>query len=371
MERFVDAVVGIIKGATDPLIARIAALEGKAALVPRDGRDGAIGPPGERGEQGPPGAKGLDGARGEKGDPGERGEPGPVGPKGEKGDPGKDADPALIASLQAEIASLRAALDAQKAAPDVDALQALIDAAVTKAVSQIPAPKDGKDGVSIDPSIVDVMVAAQVERAVKALPAPKDGRDGKDGASVTLEDLAPVIAAQIETLKAQIPMPKDGVGIASALVDRNGHLVLTFTDGTTKDVGHVVGKDGAEGLPGLGFDDLRVEQSADLRTFVVKMLRGDRVKECGRFSVPVMLYRDVFDPARTYEIGDVVTKSGAMWHCNTQTSDVPGTSSAWTLSVQRGREGKAGPRGEKGMDGQDGRPGRDLTQMDPNTGRKW
>jgi hypothetical protein len=60
-ERLAVAVVLKMRQAMAPLVARITALEGKAALVPRDGRDGApgpvgpVGPSGERGEKGDPG----------------------------------------------------------------------------------------------------------------------------------------------------------------------------------------------------------------------------------------------------------------------------------------------------------------------------
>jgi hypothetical protein len=35
---------------------------------------------------------------------------------------------------------------------------------------------------------------------------------------------------------------KDGVGLANALIDRNGELVVTLTDGTTKNLGSVVSR---------------------------------------------------------------------------------------------------------------------------------
>jgi hypothetical protein len=40
----------------------------------------------------------------------------------------------------------------------------------------------------------------------------------------------------------------DGRGITGALVTTDGHLVLSFTDNTTQDVGVVVGKDGKDGV---------------------------------------------------------------------------------------------------------------------------
>lgn len=58
-------------------------------------------------------------------------------------------------------------------------------------------------------------------------------------------------------------------------------------------------------------------------------------------------YRDVWDGAKTYAQGDLVTDDGSMWLCkDLTTSDRPGTSAAWKLIVKRGQHGRdtKGPR---------------------------
>ncbi len=132
----------------------------------------------------------------------------------------------------------------------------------------------------------------------------------------------------------------------------------------------VDGQHGRDGVDGLGIDDLDIIQGDDLRTFTLRFSNGIKVKERS-FTLPVQIYRGVFEPGRPYSQGDVVTKGGAQWHANRDTTDVPGDGvTAWTLCVKPGREGKAGPKGEKGAPGINGRDGRDLTQMD-DSGRKW
>lgn len=44
-------------------------------------------------------------------------------------------------------------------------------------------------------------------------------------------------------------------GVKDARINDAGHLILAFTDGTTKDLGKVTGKDGAEGKPGTDGKD--------------------------------------------------------------------------------------------------------------------
>jgi len=43
---------------------------------------------------------------------------------------------------------------------------------------------------------------------------------------------------------------KDGIGLAGAMIDRDGVLIITLSDGTARELGVVVGKDGADGKDG-------------------------------------------------------------------------------------------------------------------------
>lgn len=239
--------------------------------------------------------------RGPQGERGERGEPGEAGPQGEPGPAGRDGKDA-----------------------DPDAIAAHIDSAVAKAVSALPPPKDGQ--------------------------------------SVTLDDVRPMIEEAVQRAVSALPRPKDGVGLAGAMIDRSGSLVLTLSDGTLRDLGVVVGKDGEPGQPGadgkdgrdgadgkdgrdgidgLGFDDLEMEQVGE-RGAVVRFSRGEVRKEFS-FSFPALIYRGLFRDGTAYEAGDTVTWSGHLWHCNAATTDRPDANhDAWTMAVKRGRDGKDG-----------------------------
>lgn len=161
------------------------------------------------------------------------------------------------------------------------------------------------------------------------------GQDGKDGASGE---------------KGQDG--KDGVGLAGALIDRDGALVVTLTDGTTRNLGPVVGKDGndgtagvdgqdgKDGADGLGFDDLEVVQTG-ARGFSFKFSRGDRVKSFD-FSLPVVLDCGVFKEGQSYEAGDGATWGGSYWIAQKATDEKPGVGDGWRLAVKKGRDGKDG-----------------------------
>lgn len=211
----------------------------------------------------------------------------------------------------------------------------------------------GKDGTSVTLDDVAPLVAEAVERAVAAIPAPKDGEPGKDGATVSADDLEPVINEAVAKAIDALPRAKDGtdgkdgVGVAGAIINREGGLVLTLTNGETKDLGQVVGRDGQDGkagekgADGFSLKDFDIERP-DERTLRFKFTRGETT-ETYDIGLEHPIYRGVFKEAETYERGDTVTWAGSLWHCDAQTKDKPGEGAgAWTLAAKRGRDGKDG-----------------------------
>lgn len=179
-----------------------------------------------------------------------------------------------------------------------------------------------------------------------------DGKDGRDGA-----DGEPGAKGQDGTAgKDGAPGAdgKDGVGLAGALIDRGGSLILTLTDGTTRDLGPVVGKNGTNGEPGrdgadgqngrdgvdgFGFDDLTFDHDGE-RGFVLRFVKGERTKEFA-FQVPMVIDRGVYRAGETYQKGDAVSWGGSLWIAQKETAAKPDGGEDWRLSVKRGRDGKA------------------------------
>lgn len=236
---------------------------------------------------------------------------------------GKDADPTAIAdAVAAAVADLPAPKDGTSVT--LADVEPVIEEAVTRAVAALPAPVDGKDADPAD-------IQAAVDAAVAALPAPKDGR------SVTVADVEPVIDKAVARAVAALPAAKDGIGLAGALIDRDGALKMTLSDGRMVDLGRVEGKDGA---PGLGFDDMEVAFDGE-RSFSLEFARGDQVKTF-TFALPMMIDRGVYRAGQAYQKGDCVTYGGSLWIAQADTDTKPdGADSGWRLSVKRGRDGKS------------------------------
>lgn len=234
-------------------------------------------------------------------------------------------------------------------------------------VGRIKDGQDGKDGKDAEPENVAELVKSEIEPRLEALEShirslevaqPPNGGDREFPDEEKIKEL---VAAEV----AQIPRPKDGaagkdgrdgVGLAGAMIDREGQLVATLTDGSNVMLGPVVGKDGERGADGFGLDDLTFEHDGE-RGLIVRFVRGDLVKRLA-ITLPGFVDRGVWR-AGEYAKGDVVTWGGSLFIAQKTTTEKPEDGKDWRLAVKRGRDGKSGKDGERGAPGEKGDPGRD------------
>lgn len=162
--------------------------------------------------------------------------------------------------------------------------------------------KDGRDGIDGNDGI-------NGEKGI-------DGKDGRDG--------------------------EDGVGLAGAVIDRDGELVVTTTNGAAIKLGCIVGRDGADGV---GFDDMSAESDGEGRV-TLKFIRGQQVKEFPlTFEIPV--YRGYWREGRKCEAGHMLTHEGSVWIAKRANCSKPCLENKedWQLAVRKGRDGKDGANG--------------------------
>lgn len=238
----------------------------------------------------------------------------------------------------------------------VEDLEHNVEELVKAAVGEIPAPKDGKDA---DPDEVKRLV----NEAVKAIPTPKDGT------SVTVDDVAPLISSEVEKRVSQLPLPKDGkdgLDVKEMFRAEGGKLVAVMSDGTTRDLGVFVGKDGQDadmaaieksiaekvdaiprpkdGKDGFSLKHFDAELMEDGRTVLLKFQDDSDQSYSVELGIPAMIYRGVFKEGQSYEKGDTVTWGGSLWHCDQSetTSKPDGAEKHWTLAAKKGRDGRDG-----------------------------
>lgn len=142
------------------------------------------------------------------------------------------------------------------------------------------------------------------------------------------------------------PAGRDGDGVADGFIDAKGELVLTFSNGKTKSIGRVVGRDGADGKD-AGIETIRaiVSEMAGEKPFdpeIIKSLMPQPVKGI-----------DGERGERGESAYQVAVRNGFQ-----------GSEKEWLESL-RGQDGVDGAKGADGADGRDGLNGKDGEKGDP------
>ena len=180
-------------------------------------------------------------------------------------------------------------------------------------------------------TVVDLLVAESIE----ALPKPQDGKDGEQG---------PQGERGADGTKGE--PGADGVGLAGALIDREGSLVVTLTNGEAKSLGAIVGRDGANGKDGADFSEVEFDYDGE-RGLIIRGKGGEIVKR-----LPIPIDRGYWSEGKAFEHGDVTTHDGTVFIALRDTKAKPCKENAedWRIMCRKGRDGK------------DGRNGVDLTK---------
>ena len=228
---------------------------------------------------------------------------------------------------------------------DMDAVRVLIDEKVADAVAAgfaaLPVPKDGEPGAKGDPGVVDMeavrelvdgltqqAVSEQLAEAIAALPAPAKGEKGDPGDKGDKGDPG-----------------KDGTGLADALIDRDGNLVLTMADGMVKQLGKVIGRDGKDGDPGkdgktFTLDDFDIVAMDDPRDYKFCFTTGETMHSF-ELEMPGFVDKGVWRDTDAYRKGDGVTWAGSFWIAQRDNPAKPDTADGgWRLAAKKGRDGK-------------------------------
>lgn len=127
--------------------------------------------------------------------------------------------------------------------------------------------------------------------------------------------------------------------VAGAHIDRDGSLILTYTNGTEKNLGTVTtkGEPGTDGKDGFDLANFDIQLGNDGRTLEL-LFEDETRKASASFTLPTMIYRGVWSDA-VYQKGDTVTYQGSLFVALEDTSQKPGTSD-WQLAAKRGRDGR-------------------------------
>jgi hypothetical protein len=189
--------------------------------------------------------------------------------------------------------------------------------------------------VSAVSSYLPKMVAEAVAEHLKQNPpaAGKDGLPGKDG--------APGLPGERGEPGQRGEKGADGVGLAGAVIDRDGNLAITLTNGEVKALGQVVGRDG------IGLEEFEMEFDESAHEVVMRASCAGRRKEL-RYPAGGIRPGGYWREGTLAKAGEVYTHDGSSYCAKSDTHEKPDAKSpSWFLMVRKGRDGE---RGQKGAD---------------------
>jgi len=272
------------------------------------------------------------------------------------------------------------------------AVKGFLTAELDRRLAALPVPKDGAPGKDADLTAVETEIAeiekgladvrsiavspehveTMIKSAIESLPKPKDGDPGKDGRDgVDGKDGAPGVDGKtgFDGLPGQDGVDgKDGKDGMDGEPGRDG-LRVDVLDSIDEETSYQRGThacyrggvirakrrtDPLMVQPDLdkagwqvvldGIDETIPEISADSRVVTLSIKRTSGVVTKRGFAVPTMIYRGIWKEGE-YQLGDVTTYGGQLWHCQQETKTQPGVSPDWKLCVRKGMDGKdAGER---------------------------
>jgi hypothetical protein len=204
-------------------------------------------------------------------------------------------------------------------------------------------------------SIVNEATAPLVKRIEELEARQRDNGDPAAPVEIDVSDVVKellssdgikqLVGLEVESFLTENPPAagKDGAGIADLLIDRDGNLVATFTDGRMKSLGVVVGKDGAPGRDGADLTEIGMDFDGE-RTVTIKGRTGEVTKR-----LPVPLWRGYWSPDVVVEKADILTHNGTAYIAIVDNPKCePGVGKydhEWKVFTRKGRDGKDGRNG--------------------------
>lgn len=173
------------------------------------------------------------------------------------------------------------------------------------------------------------------EATTKALSELRTPQDGK---SVTLDDVRPILDQALTDLTSRVEKSLENaikaipepLAMTGAFIDRDGNLQFTLSNGTIKNLGPVVGRDGVD-LTEVTFD------FDGVRTFTIEG-KGGSIKK----TLPIPVDRGYWREGMVCEKNDIVTHDGNAWLALTDNKEKPSVADKvnWRLFVRKGRDGE-------------------------------
>lgn len=184
---------------------------------------------------------------------------------------------------------------------------------------------------AIDAIVIDEL-AGCLER-VAALEKSEGGHRVKALGESEQNDLDARINAALE--RHAVSRALQGRGVQSALIDRDGELVLAMTDGSTQKLGRVVGRDG------LSLESRELEYCGATHEIIERWTVAGAKREF-RYPAGGIRDRGYWHEGMQVRAGEAVTHGGTLWIalCDTKAKPCHENKADWRVGARRGRDAK-------------------------------
>jgi hypothetical protein len=177
----------------------------------------------------------------------------------------------------------------------------------------------------LESSLVDLQNEANAQRETVAM-VGKDGDKGERGEK-----------------------GDDGLGLAGAMIDRDGSLLITLTNGEVKSLGKVVGKDGQngnDGKDGLSLESFDMQYLPESHEITVKAVCQGRSKEL-RYPAGGIRPAGYWREGTKAKAGEAWVHGGSTFYAIKDNESKPSTNDdAWIIGARAGRDGERGATGK-------------------------
>lgn len=156
-----------------------------------------------------------------------------------------------------------------------------------------------------------------------------------------------LVREAVAPLQAKIKELESRLGVANTLIDRDGCLIVTMTNGDAKSLGKVVGTDGKDGSDGVSLDSFEMEYDAAEHEVIVKASCHGRSKEL-RYPAGGIRPAGYWREGTKAKTGEAWVHDGSLWIAVKDCASKPATQEdGWIIAARKGRDGE---RGQKGAD---------------------
>lgn len=206
----------------------------------------------------------------------------------------------------------------------------------------------------IDPIEFGKHMAALIRQALEpVIKEIKELKNKFDNIEIDEQQLSEIVTREIKKYVAANPIKgekgdpgRDGLDVKDFFRADGDSLVVVMSDGSVKNLGKFVGKDGIDGKDGIGMPDIIRSYDPNAHE-IIEQWEFNGVKKELRYTAGGIQHGGYWREGIKCLPGQTWTHGGTVWIAKTVTNEKPSRDcEAWEIFASKGRDGKDGKDGK-------------------------